>query len=215
MRRPEYVLFDCDGVLVDSEPLTNQVIRDDLADRGLDLSLEQVMALFLGGTIASDMAKARAMGALLPDDWVQRIDAKAYAVLAERCEQIPRVSTVLDRLDSAAIGYAVASNGPIAKMDVTLNRTALIGRFTGRIFSASDCAASKPAPDVYLKAAVEAGIAPARCAVVEDSASGARAGKAAGMQVFGFASHTPAEKLSPHCHRVFTDMDQLPGLLGL
>lgn len=215
MWRASYVLFDCDGVLVDSEPLTQRVLADDLSRHGLQVRPSDVSGMFLGGTMAGLMQSAREMGAALPDDWVARINAILFAELAEQCEIIPGVVALLDHLDAAGIGYATCSNGPTAKMEVTLGRCGLWDRFDGRVFTAHDCAAVKPAPDVYLKAAELAGIDPADCAVIEDSATGARAGDAAGMRVFGYCAETAAEKLRPHCVNVYDDMMDLPGLLGL
>lgn len=199
MNRPEYVLFDCDGVLVDSERITSRVLRDDLARHGLDLPEARIEALFVGGTMAGVMRTARDMGAELPDDWLDQVYGAIFAALEVECVAVPGIVAVLDALDAAGIGYAVGSNGPIAKMDVTLRCTGLWSRFEGRVYSAHDCAASKPAPDVYLKAAAQAGIAPAQCVVIEDSATGARAGQAAGMAVYGFARGGSHAKLAPHC----------------
>lgn len=219
MSRLEMVLFDCDGVLVDSEPITCGIIRDDLARHGLDLNLEQIDSLFVGGTMRGVLETSRAMGAALPDDWVDRIHALIFSALERDCQAITGIEGVLDALDAAGIGYAVCSNGPVAKMYVTLRTTGLWQRFSGRLYSAHDCAASKPAPDVYLKAAAEAGVSPARCAVIEDSSTGARAGKAAGMTVYGFAKDgaqgAAAQKLAPQCDVVFHDMKDLKALLSL
>lgn len=213
MNRPDKVLFDCDGVLVDSEPTTNRVLRDDLARRGLDLPQSRIEALFVGGTMQGVMDQSRSMGARLPDDWLDYIYAEIFTALEIECVPVAGIETVLDALDGAGIPYAVASNGPVAKMDVTLRCTGLWSRFSGHVYSAHDCAATKPAPDVYLKAAGE--VAPERCVVVEDTATGALAGQAAGMAVYGFARGGPREKLAPHCAAMFDDMAALRGLLGL
>lgn len=215
MNSPDLVLFDCDGVLVDSEHITNRVLRDDLAQHGLNIPEAQIEALFVGGTMAGVMRTACKMGAALPDDWLDRIYDRVFSALGDQCMPIPGIERVLDALDAAGVPYAVGSNGPVAKMDVTLRCTGLWSRFEGRVYSAHDCAASKPAPDVYLKAAADVGIVPARCAVIEDSATGARAGVAAGMPVFGFARGEARDKLAPHCTALFDDMGQLAGLLGL
>ncbi|MGJ8545645.1 MAG: HAD family hydrolase [Sulfitobacter sp.] len=215
MWTPDLVIFDCDGVLVDSEPLTLRALCDDLAGRGLALGAAEAAALFVGGTMQGVMQIARDRGADLPHDWIDLVDAKIFAVLEAECLPVPGIEAVLDALAAAGIPVAVASNGPMAKMEVTLGRTGLRQRLGGHVYSAHDCAAPKPAPDVYLKAASRAGIDPARCAVIEDSASGARAGQAAGMRVFGFAADTPAQKLAPHADQVFYEMKELPGLLGL
>ncbi|WP_187430668.1 6-phosphogluconate phosphatase [Roseobacter fucihabitans] len=210
---PDLVIFDCDGVLVDSEPLTNVVIRDNLAQHGLDLSIDQIIDLFVGGTIMGVMTTAREMGARLPDDWVDHIYSEVFDVLDEKVELIPGVVAVLDALDAAGIPYAVGSNGPHRKMDITLTRTSLMSRLRGRVFSREDVAAPKPAPDVYLKAAASVGILPSRCIVVEDSASGARAGKAAGMYTLGFVAETDPARMRPICDALFKSMDELIPLL--
>ncbi|QJF50012.1 HAD family hydrolase [Roseobacter ponti] len=212
---PDMVLFDCDGVLVDSEPLSGAVLVENLSRHGLDLGPDQVTGLFLGGTLAGVMQKAREMGADLPDSWLNDTYQEIFTVLGEQVELIPGVSMVLDRLDAAGVLYAVGSNGPHRKMEISLRRTGLRSRLQGRIYSREDVAKPKPAPDVYLKASADAGVPPARCVVVEDSASGARAGQAAGMYVMGFAADTPAEHLLPHCDRIFTAMSELPELLGI
>lgn len=215
MWKAKLVLFDCDGVLVDSEVLTQAVLSQDLARYGLNIPPNEVGRLFMGGTMAGVMQSARQMGAALPPDWLHYIYKTLYAELAANCEIVSGVAVLLDQLDAAGIGYATCSNGPLAKMDVTLGRCGLRERFEGRIFSAHDCAAAKPAPDVYLKAAAAAGVDARDCAVIEDSATGAQAGKAAGMRCFGYCAETDVEKLRPHCVGLFDEMAQLPRLLGL
>ena len=215
MIRPDYILFDCDGVLVDSEPIVNSILRDDLASYGLDMRMDQIIDMFVGGTMQGVMTRARGMGATLPDDWLDTIYSHIFSALERDCVVINGVPEILDRLDAAGIGYAVGSNGPMAKMEITLRCCGLRDRLEGRIFSAHDCEASKPAPDVYLKAAAAAGMTPAQFVVIEDSASGAQAGKAAGMRCFGYAAVTKPAKLTPHCDLVYFDMADLPDLLGI
>ena len=212
---PKLVIFDCDGVVVDSEPLTLQLIRDDLATRGLPLDLSKVTDLFVGGTIAGAGAQARAMGADISADWADLIYDKVFAALARSVEPIPGIGAVLDRLDHQGIPYAIGSNGPHRKMEITLARCGMSARFAGRTYSREDVAAPKPAPDVYLLAASQAGVAPQDCVVIEDSATGAQAAVAAGMAVFGFARETPRTKFEGLTELLFDDMAQLPALLGL
>ena len=212
---PKLVIFDCDGVVVDSEPLTLQLIRDDLAARGLPLDLTKTTDLFMGSTIAGAGAQAREMGADIPEDWVDLIYDKVFATLARKVESIPGIGAVLDRLDRQGIAYAIGSNGPHRKMEITLARCGLAARFAGRTYSREDVAAPKPAPDVYLLAASQAGVAPRDCVVIEDSATGAQAAVAAGMAVFGFARETPRAKFEGLTELLFDDMGQLPALLGL
>ncbi|NRB05748.1 MAG: HAD family phosphatase [Rhodobacteraceae bacterium] len=212
---PDMVIFDCDGVLVDSETLTNAAIRDNLAAHGLDLTLDKVMDLFVGGTIKSAGEQAQRLGAQLPDSWVDAMYEEIFEKLATNVEAVPGIETVLAHLDQAQIPYAVGSNGPHKKMQITLGRTNLLGRFEGRLYSREDVARPKPAPDVYLKAARDAGIDPTACVVIEDSPSGARAAKAAGMVCFGFVAETAVDRLRPHCDVFFDDMAVLPARLGL
>ena len=212
---PDLVLFDCDGVLVDSERLTNAIIRDNLAGHGLDLRLDEVIDLFVGGTMPGVRDAAIRLGARLPNDWLDAIYAEMFARLADEVEAVPGVEAVLDQLDAAGIPFAVGSNGPHAKMAVTLRRTGLDRRLQGRIWSREDVPRPKPAPDIYLHAAASLNVPPARSVVVEDSASGARAGRAAGMRVLGFTRDTEPARLAPHCDALFADMSELPRLLGL
>jgi HAD superfamily hydrolase (TIGR01509 family) len=192
-----------------------QLIRDDLAARGLPLDLTKTTDLFMGSTIAGAGAQAREMGADIPEDWVDLIYDKVFAALARKVESIPGIGAVLDRLDRQGIAYAIGSNGPHRKMEITLARCGLAARFVGRIYSREDVAAPKPAPDVYLLAASQAGVAPKDCVVIEDSATGAQAAVAAGMAVIGFARETPPAKFAGLTELVFDDMAQLPALLGL
>lgn len=215
MTPPALVIFDCDGVLVDSEPISNRVLRDDLAGRGLDLPQSEIERLFVGGTMMGVRDTARDMGADIPDNWLDHIYAAMFRALEKEVQVVPGVPDMLDRLTLAGIATAVGSNGPHAKMRITLGRTGLWDRFQGRIVSREDVERPKPAPDVYLAAAALDGLVPARCVVVEDSPSGARAAKAAGMTCFGYVADTDPTRLTDICDLMFDDMSKLPGLLGL
>ena len=186
--RPSAVIFDCDGVLVDSEPVTNRLIRDDLAQHGLPMTVEQVMAAFVGGTMEGVAEKARGMGAALPQDWVSGFYPRMFAALEQEVTEIDGAVALVARLAEAGLAMAVASNGPPQKMQITLGRTGLARYFGRHVYSAHDLPRPKPAPDVYLHAAARLGIDPASCAVIEDSVSGAQAAQAAGMRCFGLAS---------------------------
>lgn len=212
---PDMVLFDCDGVLVDSERLTADVLIANLSRHGLDLSHTHLSELFLGGTIMGIAESARGLGATLPTSWIDDVYEEIFAVLGAEVEAIDGIWLVLDALERAGIPIAVGSNGPHRKMDITLSRTGLIEPFKGRVYSREDVVTPKPAPDVYLKAAHDAGIDPSRCVVIEDSPSGAQAAKAAGMYCLGFAAETSAERLTPICDQLFDRMSALPALLGV
>ncbi|MEI6099032.1 MAG: HAD family phosphatase [Alphaproteobacteria bacterium] len=210
------VIFDCDGVVVDSEGLSFDLLAQELAQYGHPMGHDQMRALFLGGTMRSFWAEARALGVPLPDEWVDAQYARMFAALAEHTPLIPGIVEVLDALDAAGVPYAMGSNGPPRKMQITLGQHAgLIERFGRRIYSAQTLGAPKPAPDVYLHAAAVLAVAPADCVVVEDSVSGAKAARAAGMRCMGFAQHGQGDDLAAVGAVVFHHMPDLPSLLGL
>ncbi|MEL7012988.1 MAG: HAD-IA family hydrolase [Pseudomonadota bacterium] len=209
------VLFDCDGVLVDSERLTNQLLRDDLAARGLDMTLEEVMGLFVGGTTESVMREAMRLGAEMPADWIELFYGKMFALLERQVEAVPGAPELVDALYDRSIPMAVGSNGPSAKMQITLRRTGLLTKLSPHIYSARDLGAPKPAPDIYFHAAEQVGVAPEKCVVIEDSASGAKAARAAGMRCIGYATEGQGAALAPHCDVVAVSMAQVSDALGL
>jgi HAD superfamily hydrolase (TIGR01509 family) len=217
-RRPAAVLFDCDGVIIDSEGPTQALLLGDFAEHGLILSPAELETHFLGFTVEELAPRARAAGARLPDGWVADFYARMNALLAQGTPLVPGVQAVLDRLDSAGVPYAVASNGSDGKMQITLGQHGLIPRFRA-VLSGQSLGQPKPAPDVYLAAAAACGAAPAECVVVEDSPTGARAGLAAGARVLGFAPHgpdtAPARQLAGLGVALFARMDDLPALLDL
>jgi HAD superfamily hydrolase (TIGR01509 family) len=210
------VLFDCDGVIVDSEPITDRVIASNLARHGLDVAPHEVHRLFVGGTMASVGEYARRHGAQLPPDWLADIYAEIFAELAKGTPLVPGIGAVFDALDSARIPFAVGSNGPHAKMAVTLGQhPEILSRLQHRVFSREDVARPKPAPDLYLHAARALDTIPARTAVIEDSPTGIRAARAAGMQAYGYAPDSDGARLAAEGAHVFHHMTDLPTLLGL
>lgn len=193
MTRPAAVLFDCDGVLVDSEPAGFDLLEAEFAAHGLPLDRDEMERLFVGSTIAALADEARRMGAGFPPDWVDGFYEKLYARLAEGTELFPGVEDLLDRLDAAGIPYAVGSNGTTRKMRTTLGQhQGVWTRLKDHLYSGQEIGAPKPAPDLYLMAAEALGVAPEGCVVIDDSATGCRGGLAAGMRVIGFApGHVP------------------------
>jgi len=213
---PRAIIFDCDGVLVDSEPAAFDLLAQDLAAHGLPLPRAEMERIFIGGTIAGVHAKARSLGARLPDGWVAGFYERLYARLAEGTPLVPGVLDLLDALDAAGIPYAVGSNGSDRKMQVTLGQhPGLLDRFHDRLFSGQTLGAPKPAPDLYLHAARALGQPPAACAVIEDSPTGVRAASAAGIRCFGYAPHGDGAALAAEGATVFQSMADLPRLLGL
>ena len=214
--RPSLLIFDCDGVLVDSEPATNEILRRDFAARGLVLSEREVIENFVGGTMAGVGDKARAMGVEIPGGWVDLIYAQMYARLAEGVPLIDGVEDLMDRLDAAGIPYCVGSNGSLRKMSITLGQQpSLQARLEGRLYSAHALGVAKPEPGLFLKAAEDFGVDPARCAVIDDSPTGCIAARRAGMRGLGFAEHDDGARLAAEGAEVFHRMAEVPGLLGL
>lgn len=213
-RRFDLVIFDCDGVLVDSEPIANRVLAERLTAAGLPLSPDEVMRRFLGRTKAGCLELAAELLARpLPARFVEEWDAVLFSTLAAEVKAIEGIAGLLAGLD---LPYCVASNSTPQRMQLTLRATGLLPLFEGRMFTAAEVAKPKPAPDLFLHAARAMGGDPPRCAVIEDTPTGARAGVAAGMTVFGYAggAHTDASALAREGARVFTSMRALPGLLG-
>lgn len=212
---PKAVIFDCDGVVIDSELPTLQLLQADLAARGLSLTIAELEARFVGGTVEGIRDKLLAQGLSMPEGWVADFYARMYDSLRREAPLIPGILGVLDALDAAGIPYAMGSNGPPEKMQITLGQHGLVERFRHHLYSGQALGRPKPAPDVYLHAAARLGVAPADCVVIEDSATGARAARAAGMRCLGYAANGHADKLANEGATPFLQMQDLPGLLGL
>jgi HAD superfamily hydrolase (TIGR01509 family) len=211
--RAAHLILDCDGVLVDSEPLSNQALAEALCELGIPFTAERSTAEFIGRSWASVLARLEELtGAPPPAGLRERYRERMFAAFAESLEPVPGVAAALDAIDRP---MCVASSGDHEKMRFTLARAGLLERFDGRIFSATEVARGKPAPDLFLHAAAAMGWPPETCAVVEDSPSGVAAGVAAGMTVLGFARRTDPEALAgAGAAAVFYEMAELPALLA-
>ena len=206
------VIFDCDGVLVDTELISNTVLAGLLTRAGLPTTLELCLSDYRGRSLVSVMELAEQRhGGPLPADIPERYYAEAEARFALGLQPIAGVVAALDEID---LPMCVASSGPHHKMAVTLRATGLWERFEGRIFSATEVAHGKPAPDLFLHAAHAMGFDAAATAVVEDSLPGVQAARAAGMRALAFAADTDPAALAAAGGEVFDDMAQLPRLLG-
>jgi len=215
---PDLVIFDCDGVLVDSEVISNPLFVAHLNRAGFAITLEEANRDLIGRSMASCLALlAQRFGKPLPEGFLDDLQVETFAALAEQVEPVEGVTAAIGRIEAAGIATCVASSGEHAKMAVTLGRTGLLGRFEGRIFSATEVARGKPYPDLFLYAATRMGVAPAACAVVEDSEPGIRAAVAAGMRPLGYAGSPIArpEALAAAGGTLFRRMAELPALLGL
>jgi HAD superfamily hydrolase (TIGR01509 family) len=206
----ELVIFDCDGVLVDSEPISNRILAARLTAIGLPTSTEDSVRDFMGRSWASCEAIAeQRLGGPLPEGFADAYHAEVFEAFARELEPVAGVVEALERVDAPT---CVASSGSHERIRRGLAATGLLERFDGRIFSATDVAHGKPAPDLFLHAAACMGADPAGCAVIEDSPAGVEAARAAGMAVFGYAGLTPAERLAGA--HTFAAMTELPELLS-
>ncbi|HEY2584945.1 MAG TPA: HAD-IA family hydrolase [Tepidisphaeraceae bacterium] len=207
------VIFDCDGVLVDSEVLGNRILVEMVAELGLALDLEEAVALFRGCKMAECVREIeRRMRRPVPGNFVNDLRTRTADAFRLGLQPVHGVETLIDAL---RVPICVASSGPSEKIRLSLQVTGLLPRFDGRIFSAYDVGVWKPDPGLFLHAARVMGVAPRKCAVVEDSVLGVRAGVAAGMAVFGFAADgRDSNALCNAGAVVFQSMQQLTDLLA-
>jgi len=212
--RFDLVIFDNDGVLVDSEGHANQILSDLLNEGGWagGMTREESMAEFLGRSLPAIRQRIEArIGRPLPGDFESRYHTRLFEAFDRHLTSVPGVEEALARI---VLPTCVASSGTHERIRRALAATGLLSRFEGRIYSAEDVGRGKPAPDLFLHAARTLGVAPARCAIVEDSPLGVEAANAAGMVAFGFARLTPAALLAKADGGIFSSMTELPALLA-
>lgn len=215
------VLFDCDGVLVDSETITNSVLAAMLGELGWHLGVDEAMAIFIGKTVMDEAPLIEAKtGVRITAAWLETFRERRNAALEREVAAIDGIAATVGALHARLDGrIAVASGADRHKVRLQLSKIGVLDHFEGRIFSGHETARNKPHPDVYLAAAAGLGVDPSRCAVIEDTVTGATAGRAAGATVFGYS---PGEK--GHSSKaalraagvadVFENMAQLPELLA-
>ncbi|MEQ4725026.1 HAD family phosphatase [Nonomuraea sp. B19D2] len=197
--KPKLVIFDNDGVLVDSEPTAHRVLSEYLTELGFPFTLEESYRYFLGNAARNiDTVVADRYGGTLPADFTARCHERVFTAFKQGLDAVQGASTVLTDLRRRGIPYCLASSSDHAWIDLTLDRTGLRPLLPpGVVFSAQDVGGvGKPAPDLFLHAAAAFGTDPRDCLVVEDSPSGVRAAKAAGMPVVGYTALTPASRLT-------------------
>jgi HAD superfamily hydrolase (TIGR01509 family) len=214
----DLVIFDCDGVLVDSEVISCRAHAEVLTRHGYPITSEQVFHRFLGrSTRQANIEVEAELGRALPDDFHVQLQDELFRTFEAELEAVSHIGAALDEIDRAV---CVASSGSHQRMRVTLGRTLLYDRFAPNIFSASQVANGKPAPDLFLFAARQMNVAPERCIVIEDSAAGIAGAIAAGMPVLGFhgGSHCRegyGKKLQDAgAAMIFDDMRHLPDLIA-
>lgn len=184
----ELIIFDCDGVLVDSEPLANEQLRLALKECGLYMTIEQVVACFVGLSMPSVVATVeQKLGTKLPTDFLDRLQEKTFAAFNKSLKSVAGIEDVLRILSEREQKFCVASSGSFEKMEVTLSLTGLKIFFCGAIFSSSQVKKGKPSPDLYLYTAQQMGIRPEHCLVIEDSLPGVTGAVAAGMEVLAYS----------------------------
>jgi HAD superfamily hydrolase (TIGR01509 family) len=215
--RFDLIVFDCDGVLVDSERLSIRVDAMFLDRLGWPMGEVEIVERFVGRSDADMRAVIEEhLGGPIPADIDEEFDRLYRETFEAELTPVDGIVEALDAIVAAGIPICVASSGGHAKIKRSLELTGLTQFFGDRIFSASDVAHGKPAPDLFLHAASRMGAAPARCAVIEDSAFGVDAAIAAGMLAFAYAGGvTTADRLTRPGVVVFDEMHRLPGLLGV
>jgi HAD superfamily hydrolase (TIGR01509 family) len=215
----ELVIFDLDGVLVDSEPISSRVTAAALREAGVEISAAEICDRFLGVSTAAMLRTLEAEhGCRLPENFQENLRARILTSFERELEPVPGVAALLDAL---ALGRCVASSSHPARIRRSLELAGLLERFAPHLFSASMVSAGKPAPDLFLLAAAVMAAEPARCLVVEDSEVGVRAAKAAGMTAYGFtgASHVRPDMHAPGLRAagadaIVAEMAALADLIG-
>ena len=205
------LILDCDGVVVDSEPITLRVLAEMLAELGISMEAGEAARRFTGHTFARTLELiGETLGAPPPPQFAADYRDRTYAAMEKELRPVAGIEQALDRV---SIPYCVASNGPHEKMRKTLGITSLLPRFEGRMFSSADVARGKPFPDLFLHAASRFGVPPSACLVIEDSAHGIAAALAAGMAVYGYCgTRDGKELLAAGARGVLRRMSELPAV---
>jgi HAD superfamily hydrolase (TIGR01509 family) len=213
--RYDLVIFDNDGVLVDSEPISNRLLAAYLTELGHPTSYEESIRDYMGSAMhrIHELILERT-GERLPENFDEVFHGRVFAAFERELEAVTGVGDVLEKLVADGVPYCVASSGSHERIRVGHRKTGL-DRWFGdeRVFSSQDVGRGKPAPDLFLHAAERMGVAAERCVVVEDSPLGVRAAVAAGMDVYGFTAMTPAAKLGG-ANGLFGDMRELVSLMS-
>jgi HAD superfamily hydrolase (TIGR01509 family) len=205
------VIFDCDGVLVDSDRIALRIQAERISALGLPTTYEDCVRDFLGlGMPATLRILAERLGRPLPDGWEEELEAAVHDAFRRELRPVAGVEAALDKID---LPTCIASSGSQEKMRLTLGLTGLRERFAGRIFSATEVERGKPAPDLFLHAAAAMKVEPERCVVVEDSPFGVAGAVAAGMAALGYAADDDGAALAAAGATVFAAMAELPALI--
>ncbi len=208
----ELVIFDCDGVLVDSEPLANRALSECFQAVGFPITYETCVANMVGLSLPSCFKLAKEWhGREVPDDFFDIVQARTYQAIREELQPVPGVRAAIEAIP---LPRCVASSSEPDKITLSLNKTELAHLFGDKVFSAQQVPRGKPFPDLFLFAARQMGVEADKCVVIEDSFYGAQAARAAGMSVLGYTGSGFARQLAEAGAQVFDNMSALPGLLG-
>ncbi|HKI88358.1 MAG TPA: HAD-IA family hydrolase [Draconibacterium sp.] len=205
------IIFDCDGVLVDSEKISAQVFQKMLSELGCDLDIEMVLEQITGTSMKGNLKFfADKVGRNLPDNFEEEFRSRSYEVFKTELKPVKGIHSLLEKI---TVPYCTASSGPQKKIRLNLTTTNLIDKFDSNIFSSYDIGSWKPESDIYLYAARQMGFEPNECAVIEDSIAGVKAARAGGFDVFGFSRKGNEEALKKLGATVFFDLSELDKLL--
>lgn len=216
MVNPQLVIFDCDGVLVDSERILHRVFAEMLTEVGFPITHEETTRRFIGQSLATCVTLIeQSYQKPLPQDFIERCKAREFAVLRQELQPVFGIAEALEKI---TLPKCVASNSNHRHIQLVLTVTGLLSHFDGKFYSSYDVDRPKPFPDVYLHAAQQMGFQPEECVVIEDSIPGVQAASAAGMIVFAYSSHQQIETyrdtlMAAGASVVFEQMQQLPNLI--
>ena len=217
---PDLIIFDCDGVLIDSEGVASSVVAENLTALGWAMDAPEAMRLFMGMSITDmvPMIETR-LNRALPENWRPDLAQKLVEALGTKSKLIPGAAELLHEVTARGINWRIASNSSDEEMHVKFTRTGISHLTAGRAYSAASVIAQggrpKPAPDLFLAAAASANVAPERCIVLEDSVLGVTGAVAAGMVCYGFAPHGEgAYLLAAGAAQIFTRLDEILGVFA-
>lgn len=214
-KTPKLIIFDCDGVLVDSVMAHCDVLSANFAKYGLEISPIDCRDKLGAGKMSEIGKAAQELGASLPENWLDEIYHEIFSRLKQGVPLIKGIENVLKSIKAKQIKICVASNGSCKKMEIMLGASGILDHFEGHIFSAHVVGVWKPDPGLFLHAATQMHEDPSDCIVIEDSPTGALAAKRAQMKCFGYAADTHADELTSHDAIAFTSMHEIPQLLGI
>jgi HAD superfamily hydrolase (TIGR01509 family) len=217
-RDPQLVIFDCDGVLVDSEVISNRILAEMLSAEGLPTTLTQARRDYQGLLLADILSLAeQRLNRKFPEDWLDRYEHERTAAFRRELDPVAGAAETVQRLTVAGIGVCVASQGKLSKTRLSLELTGLADLFPDTaLFSAYSVARGKPAPDLFLHAAKSMGAKSAACVVVEDTPSGVTAAVSADMRALGYAADSDERALrDAGAAEILHSLDELPRALGL